>query len=197
MKLQKLHDKFYKTNKCFALFESRDDLLQELDELAKDLRIPIMVVGGSALPKYNYNRTTEDIDIVVAASDISKLIHALLKRGLKPMGKYNKLIHDSGMMLDVNIPGPNFPEPESNRAGVTHASLPLLLALKIKTGRLRDISDVVELIKRNNLPLEYIQKKIWPYLDVSNKEKSEKLWKDTQTEIKEEKAFWDQQPKLF
>ena len=200
MKLKRLNDPHYKLRKCWALFESRDDLLKELDVITQDLGIPAMVVGGSALPKYNFNRVTEDIDIVVPISDASRLITVLLKRGLKPIGKYNKLLHNNGMKIDINTPGVNFPEPESKKIGISYASLPLLLALKIKVNsdrRPQDTTDVIRLMMINKLSLEYIKTKVWKYLDDSNKERAVELWKKAQIAIEEEKIFEKNQEDLL
>jgi hypothetical protein len=76
-----------------------------------------------------------------------------------------------------------FPEPESKIPGLQYASLPLLLAMKIQAKRQKDRGDFVELIKRNNLSMEYIEKNVYSLLNSIDKKWALLLWQQAQKEL--------------
>jgi hypothetical protein len=153
-----------------------------VDELAKKAQIPVMLIGGAALPNYNYNRATEDIDLVTSMGDAHKLGDEIHKQ--------TKFQHHSGIMINlcpegIGVRGSNvkFPAPESKEPGIQYVSLPLLLAMKIQAKRLKDRGDYAELIKRNNLSIGYITEKVLPLLNNIDRSWAIALWKETQKEI--------------
>ena len=184
---EKLDDAFSKTSYCFTLFESRDNLLRYLNQIAIDNSIPVMIIGGASLPEYSYNRVTEDIDLVMSIPDAQKMGDVLAKDLDFTFVGHSKFKHKTG--IDVNFcptgiqAGHNrFPEPESKNPGLTYISLPLLLALKIKAKRQKDRSDFVELIKRNDLSKEYIEREVFPLLNPMDKQWALLLWQLAQKE---------------
>ena len=184
MKLNKL---FRPTINCYKLFENREKLINILDNLTKKLGTPATIIGGSALPRYGYNRTTEDIDIITTMQDAKKIGDELYKHKSFTFIGHSKFKHISGMSINFCPEGVlsgryKFPAPESTNPGLHYASLPLLLSLKIKAKRLKDRGDYAELIKRNNLSQEYIKDNVLRYLNVMDKKWAIALWKEAQKE---------------
>ncbi|MGV9173784.1 MAG: hypothetical protein ACOC44_14165 [Promethearchaeia archaeon] len=65
-----------------------ESLLREIFKKASQLKIPIVILGGLALPAYNVARSTLDIDIAIGVNNQTKLkdfISALKKVGIKTL----------------------------------------------------------------------------------------------------------------
>jgi hypothetical protein len=183
-----IQDVFTKSSHCFALFEGRVNLLGFLHKLAVDNSISAMIIGGAALPRYNYNRATEDIDLVLSVSDAQKFGDILYKSSDFIFTGHSKFKHKTG--IDVNFcptgiqAGHNrFPETESKDLGLQYVSLHLLLALKVQAKRLKDKGDFAELVKRNKLSKEYVEKEVCPLLNKMDKQWAILLWEQAQKEI--------------
>ena len=184
---KRLDEVFLPTINCHRLFESRDTLIQVLDAAAKSVGVPAMVIGGAALPKYGYKRTTEDIDIVTTVDDAYKVGDLLKGRKDFEFIGHSKFKHASGMKVyfcpeGVQAGHTKFPKPESNIPGLSYVSLPHLLAMKIQAKRLRDRGDFAELVKRNDLSLKYIEDSVYPYLHEMDQKWAAHLWKQAQEE---------------
>ncbi len=68
--------------------------------------------------------------------------------------------------------------------------LPLLLALKAEAGRYKDRADIVELIKRNKLSLNYIEELVIPLIKHEiNKQKIIVLHHDAMEEDNHDNVF--------
>ena len=183
-----LDEVFAPTIACHKLFESRDALIQMLDTMTKSVGIPAMVVGGAALPKYNYERTTKDIDVVTTLKDAYKLGDLLYGRGDFKFIEHSKFKHVSGMDVNLCPEGVvvghyKFPKPESDVPGLSYVSLPHLLAMKVQAKRLKDRGDYAELVKRNDLSLEYIKNDVFPYLHEMDKKWAVRLWEQARKEM--------------
>jgi hypothetical protein len=159
-------------------FEEKSAVFDALRKIAgrlKELGIPYAVVGGMALFKHGLRRFTEDVDILVTKEDLKK-IHARLEGlGYLPPHRRSKHLRDTELGVRIEFlttgeyPGDGkskpvvFPEPSTasfESDGVSYVKLPNLIELKLASGmtnpgRLRDLSDVLELIKLLNLPPEY------------------------------------------
>ena len=159
-------------------FEESSVVFQALHNIAsrlKELGIPYAVVGGMALFRHGFRRFTEDVDLLVSKDDL-KLIHAKLSGlGYLPPHAHSKQLKDTrlgvrieflttgdypgdGKPKPVSFPYPNLASFESD--GIHYITLPKLVELKLASGmtnagRLKDLSDVIELIKTLNLPLEF------------------------------------------
>jgi hypothetical protein len=173
---------FSKTQRCFTLFEGRDDLVRSIDLTIKKLKIPAMIIGGAALPVYNYNRATEDIDLVLSYDDAIRLGNVLsVDNNFSFIGN-NKFKHSSGIDINLCPTGvkagdTSFPKVEVDAPGVHYVSLPLLLAMKIKAKRFKDRGDFAELVKRNNITLEYIEENVLPLLSNMDRKLAVSIWK--------------------
>jgi len=148
-----------------------------------ELGIPYCVAGGMALFQHGYRRFTEDVDILVTREGL-KEIHARLDGlGYLPPFPRSKNLRDTenGVRVEFlvtgDFPGDGkpkplaFPDPAAAGTlsqGITFLSLPRLIELKLASGmsspgRLRDLSDVMELIKLRNLP-ESFAAELNPYV---------------------------------
>jgi len=148
-----------------------------------ELGIPYCVAGGMALFQHGYRRFTEDVDILVTREGL-KEIHARLDGlGYLPPFPRSKNLRDTenGVRVEFlvtgDFPGDGkpkplaFPDPTAAgtlNQGITFLSLPRLIELKLASGmtspgRIRDLSDVMELIKLRNLP-ESFAAELNPYV---------------------------------
>jgi predicted nucleotidyltransferase len=63
------------------------DLFVELARLSKERELPLLVIGGHAVNAYGYNRTTLDVDFVIAIESFSKWRPALESLGYRWIGQ--------------------------------------------------------------------------------------------------------------
>ena len=154
-----------------AVFKALKKITTRLNELG----IPYAVVGGMALFRHGLRRFTEDVDLLVSKSDL-KIIHEKLGGlGYVPPFKNSKNLRDAELGVRIEFlttgdypgdgkPKPvSFPEPQSvsfESDGIRYLHLAVLVELKLASGltnpgRLKDLSDVLELIKTLHLPLDF------------------------------------------
>ncbi len=167
--------------------------LHNIAERLKSIGVPYAVVGGMALFRHGLRRFTEDVDILVTKESL-KLIHEKLE-GLGNLAPFTKSKHLRDTQLGVKIeflttgdyPGDgkkkpvSFPDPSSvsfEAEGICYITLPMLVELKLASGmtnpgRLKDLADVLELIKILDLPVDFANR-----LDPYVKSKFEELWKE-------------------
>lgn len=167
-------------------FEDRGKVQYTLRKLAlklDELRIPYAVVGGMALYQHGYRRFTEDVDVLITREDLKTLHEKLHGLGYIPPFKGSKQLRDAetGVKIEFIISGEfpgdgkpkpvAFPAPEevSQRIdGISFVNLPKLIELKLASGmsnldRMRDIADVLELIKSLRLKAAYAEQ-LDPYV---------------------------------
>ncbi|MFN3651994.1 MAG: nucleotidyltransferase family protein [Armatimonadota bacterium] len=170
-----------------AVFQALEKISRRLDELG----VEYAVVGGMALFQHGYRRFTEDVDILVTPKDLRTIHQRLEGRGYRPPHPHSKHLRDTELGVRIEFltsgeyPGDGkpkpvqFPDPEGatvERDGIKFLSLEKLIELKLASGmtgvgRLRDHSDVLELIKLIGLPRDYSR-----HLDPYVREKYEELW---------------------
>ncbi len=154
-----------------AVFKALHRIAQRLAALG----IPYAVVGGMALFRHGLRRFTEDVDILVTKDGLKKIHEALEGLGYLPPFTNSKHLRDTELGVKVEFlttgefPGDgrkkpvSFPDPESvslESDGISYINLPNLVELKLASGmtnagRLKDLSDVLELIKVLDLPADY------------------------------------------
>ncbi len=143
-------------------------IVQRLGELG----VPYALAGGMALFLHGFRRFTEDVDILVTKEGL-RLIHERLEElgYVAPFsGSKNLRDADSGVRIEFlvtgDFPGDGkpkpvaFPDPAAvgvEKDGIRCLSLPKLIELKLASGmtnplRLKDIADVLELIRLLQLP---------------------------------------------
>lgn len=172
-----------------AVFEA----LHKITSRLKELGIPYTVVGGMALFRHGLRRFTEDVDLLVSRDDL-KVIHDKLRGlGYLPPFATSKHLRDTQLGVKIEFlttgdypgdgkPKPvSFPEPLSvsfEADGINYINLPTLVELKLASGmtnpgRLKDLSDVLELIKTLNLPIDFADQ-----LDAFVRGKFQELWRE-------------------
>jgi hypothetical protein len=172
---------------------------QAATALAKRLgeaQIPYAIVGAMALGAHGYERATSDVDLLVTADGLAKFKALNLGRGYVEKFAGSKGLRDAenDVNIDVLIAGDfpgdgrpkpvSFPDPsgaaiEGERFRIL--SLPKLVELKLASGmtaphRLKDLADVLELIKAANLPAS-LADDLDPYV----RAKYSELWTAAQT----------------
>ena len=153
--------------------------------------IPYAIAGAMALNEYGYRRVTSDVDVLLTRVGLEALKSAVLGRGYLEKFPGSKGLRDTenGVMIDVLIAGDypgdgkpkaiRFPDPAVVALRGDHGSfLPLtcLIELKLASGmsaphRLKDLADVLELIRAVSLPRATVDS-----LDPSVREKFVELW---------------------
>ena len=169
--------------------------LLKLAHLLDEARIPYAVVGAMALNEYGYRRVTVDIDVLLTREGLEALRPRALGRGYMEKFPGSRGLRDTeyGVPIDVLLAGEypgdgqpkpvRFPDPARAAVrGVRVALLPLptLVELKLASGisaphRLRDLADVLELIRAARLPAGLAEE-----LDASVREKYRELWEAAQ-----------------
>ena len=157
--------------------------LERLVDCLAKLEIPYAIVGALALNAYGYQRTTTDVDVLVRREGLEAFKRAFLGRGYAEKFPGSKGVRDTTQNVRIDVvltgdyPGDGkekpvaFPDPaEAAVRGERFALLPLerLIELKIASGmtaphRLRDLADVIEVIRLNGLSEGYSQE-LHPYV---------------------------------
>ena len=151
------------------IIKNVESILEDLDQIFSKYNINYCVIGGVALYRYNYIRMTTDIDILVDKKDMTKLSNipiGFLKQLSRTLRKFKH--QDSGTEIDILFSGDH----AGNKQGIEYLKpqviskdhiidLEYLVAYKVSSGlygqRYKDYGDVQELIKRNNLPQDYLK----------------------------------------
>jgi len=169
--------------------------LARLAATLDEANIPYAIAGAMALNEYGYHRVTADVDVLLTPEGLSRLKAKVLGRGYLEKFPGSKGLRDTehNVVIDVLLAGDypgdgkpksvQFPDPARvARRGSTAAFLPLatLVELKLASGlsaphRLKDLADVLELIKAIRLERELVGE-----LEPSVREKYLELWEAAQ-----------------
>lgn len=186
------------TREAARFFMSKSDVHRALERLVDRLtrlNIPHAIVGAMALNAYGYQRTTSGVDVLVRRDGLEAFKDAFLGRGYLERFPGSKGLRDTvqNVKIDVLIAGDYpgdgkekpiaFPDPSVTAVrGERYALLPLeaLIELKLASGmtalhRLRDLADVIELVRVNALP-QKLSESLDPYV----REKYLELWQAAQ-----------------
>lgn len=167
-------------------FEGKSSVQQALHKITKrleELGVSYAVAGGLALFRHGHRRFTEDVDILVTRRDLATIHTQLEGRGYLPPFPNSKHLRDTELGVKIefliagDFPGDGkpkpvaFPEPSDAAVvleGISYLSLPRLIELKLASGmtnpdRMKDLADVLELIKLLALPREFVQQ-LAPYV---------------------------------
>ena len=149
------------------------DTLRELERRLGEAGLDYVVIGGLALNAYNYPRQTIDVDIVLTPADFERFKARFAGSAYRSLPKLPRRFLDpaTDVTIDVLIAGQiagnakknssvRFPDPSEAEvhADLRTVSLARLIELKLVTWRYKDWGDVVELIRRNNLPTSFAEK---------------------------------------
>jgi len=169
------------------VWRAHDKIVQKLQEA----EIPYAIVGAIALNEYGYERATVDVDVLVTREGLQEFKKRWLGRGYVEKFPGSRGIRDieNGVDIDLVVAGDypgdgkpkpvRFPDPQiAARPGPRGNLLPLETAIELKLAsgisaphRLRDLADVLELIRICNLPVDFAEQ-----LDESVREKFKELW---------------------
>lgn len=178
-------------------FEGKSAVQEALRKIAArldELGIPYAVAGGMALFTHGYRRFTEDVGILVTRQGLTAIHTKLEGLGYLPPFPKSKHLRDTDLGVKIEFlvtgdyPGDGkpkpvaFPDPSAaavEHEGVKYLSLPTLVELKLASGmtnpdRMRDLADVLELIKLLALPKDFALG-LAPYV----REKFTELWTRT------------------
>lgn len=181
-------------NEGGLIFEGRSKVNKTLRQIAKrldELGIPYAVAGGMALSAHGYQRFTDDVDIIVNADGLARLHLALDGKGYLPPFSKSKHLRDTDTGVKIKFivtggfPGDGkpkpvaFPEPSDVAElhdGIRCVNLSTLVELKLASGmtathRMRDLSDVQDVIRALRLPREFAEQ-LNPYV----RAKFNELW---------------------
>jgi hypothetical protein len=170
--------------------------LLKLGRLLDEAEIPYALIGALALNEYGYRRVTVDVDVLLTRQGLDALKERALGRGYVEKFPGSRGLRDTehGVPIDVvlagEFPGDGRPKPVAfpdpavaavRGARVALLPLPRLVELKLASGlsaphRLRDLADVLELIRAARLPAGLAAE-----LDPSVRDKYEELWTAAQT----------------
>lgn len=179
-------------------FMGRSDAQQALARLTavlEDTGIPYAIVGAMALNEWGYRRATVDVDVLLTPDGLRRLKERVLGRGYVEKFPGSRGLRDTVAEVDVDVvlagefPGDGKPKPvafpdpaEVAVRGERVSLLPLakLVELKLASGtsaphRLKDLADVLELVRAAGLPRELGRE-----LDPSMQAKYDELWQAAQ-----------------
>lgn len=151
------------------------EALAKLAQLLEDAAIPYALVGAMALNEHGYQRVTTDVDLLLTADGLAEFKRRHLGRGYVEKFAGSRGLRDTvhNVQIDVVIAGEYpgdgkpkpvaFPDPAAVAARGTRVRvLPLqnLIELKLASGmtaphRLRDLADVLEIIRIRSLPRDF------------------------------------------
>ena len=148
----------------FFMHKSR--VHQAAEALSMELRrleIPYAIAGALSANAHGHTRTTADVDLLLRREDLEKF-----KKKMRDMEHNVKI----DVLLSGEYPGDGkakpvvFPDPveagELDANGVSYLKLSWLMQLKLASGmtaahRPQDLYDVIQLIRVNQLPVDYGQ----------------------------------------
>jgi hypothetical protein len=176
-------------------FEEESLVQKSLRRIARrleDLDVDYAVAGGMALFKHGFRRFTEDVDILVTRESLKTIHDRLEGLGYVPPFSGSKNLRDAeyGVRIEFLVAGEfpgdgkpkpvAFPDPADAAVeidGIRFLRLPSLVELKLASGmtnlgRLKDLADVIELIKARGLTEQFAEE-LNPYV----REKYLELWR--------------------
>lgn len=168
---------------------------RQLAESLEKANIPYAIAGAMALNAYGYERVTTDVDVLLTPEGLARFKARFLGLGYVEKFPGSKGLRDAAnnVAIDVLLAGEfpgdgkekpvRFPDPaEVAQPGREYRLLPLpkLIELKLASGmtaphRLKDLADVIELVRATRLPLDLVEQ-----LDPYVRDKFTELWNAAQ-----------------
>jgi hypothetical protein len=179
--------------------------LKKITQKLSELGIDYVVVGGMAMFQHGYRRFTEDVDVLVTREGLKEVHRELEGLGYLPPFPGSKNLRDTehGVKIDFLVagefPGDGKPKPVAFPTpgsvadeidGTRYINLQALIELKLASGitnseRMRDLADVIELIKTRNLTPDFADA-LNPFV----REKYKQLWEDAHPPAKRYVTLW-------
>ena len=172
------------------------DTMKRLVKCLEELDIPFAVAGAMAANMHGHRHTTANINILLRREDLNRFKDRWSGLGWVDVFTGSKAFRDTTNNVKVDVlivgdyPGDGkekpvaFPPPESvivrDEEGIPYVSLQTLLELKIASGmsaehRPRDLDDVIQLIRVNQLPIEFAEE-----LNAYVRDRYRQLWRAAQ-----------------
>lgn len=165
--------------------------LRKITRRLDALNIPYTVVGGMALFRHGLRRFTEDVDLLVTRENLHRIHEHLAGLGYVPVHKNSRNLRDAELGVRIeflttgDFPGDGKPKPVAfpnptevsiDHEGIQFIRLEKLIELKLASGmtspgRLRDLADVMEIVRAMKLPREF-GSRLDPYVQP----KFDELW---------------------
>lgn len=141
-----------------------------------ELKLPFVVSGALAVNRYGHLRATTDVDLLMHRESLQTFKERHIGLGWVNKFEGSKGFRDTITNIPIDIliagdfPGDGLPKPvafpnpldvaEMDDEGIPFINLPSLIELKLASGmtapdRPRDLDDVIQLIRKNDLPREY------------------------------------------
>jgi hypothetical protein len=162
-------------------FRRDSDLFRTLRQLASDLDrlgVAYAVLGGMAIFAHGHRRLTNDLDVLVDPRGLEAIHRDLIGKGYRRLSEGSRKLRDTarGVKIRFQVSGEfpggrgpkalTWPEPDEVAEtihGLCYVNLPTFVTMKIvegvtDLGRLKDLADVVELIKTRKLPAEFVER---------------------------------------
>ena len=165
---------------------------KRIAQVLSEMDIPFAVAGALAANAHGHVRTTDDVDILLRPEGLREFKARWLGKGWIEKFAGSKGITDTLHKVNIDVllagdyPGDGRPKPvmfpdpataaEADEDGIPILSLSVLLELKLASGmtapdRPRDLDDVIQLIRANDLPRAYADQ-LNPYV----RGKYDQLW---------------------
>jgi hypothetical protein len=191
-------------DKSSRFLMGRDEVHAAMAKLSRTLEadgIPYAIVGAMALNLHGFRRTTTDVDVLLTPEGLARFKANHLGRGYLEKFPGSRGLRDTENAVDIdvvltgNYPGDGKPKPVAfpdpavvgrRGGGVAVVPVSTLIELKLASGlsaphRLKDISDIQELIRITALPEALAED-----LDPSVRAKYLELWRSVQGVVTEE-----------
>ena len=169
--------------------------LDKVTRLLEEDGLSYALIGAMALNAYGYERVTVDVDLLLTREGLESFKKAHLGLGYVDKFPGSKGFRDTENNVTIDVvltgeyPGDGLPKPiafpdpaDAAVRGERVALLPLprLIELKLASGmtaphRLKDLADVIEVIRILELPAELVEE-----LDPYVREKYRELWRAAQ-----------------
>lgn len=174
------------------------EAMRRLTETLAAMEIPFAIAGTMACNAHGHKQTTDDVNVLIRREDLQRFKTQHIGHGWINKREGSKNFRDTvndvdiGVLIAGEFPGDGlpkpvaFPMPEAVAVhlgdGIPYISLPTLLELKTACGmtaahRPRDLDDVIQLIRANQLALDYADQ-LNPYVQ----DKFRELWQAAQVE---------------
>lgn len=149
------------------------ETLRRLRAALEAEHIEYVIIGAFALGAHHYRRATEDVDLCLRAADLERFRRVLVGSVYQGVEGRARRFYDpqTQVTFDLRVAGESagrrdrnkmvcFPDPAEgvDVDGLRTVALPCLLELKLVTGRLEDMADAIELIRRNDLCEDFADK---------------------------------------
>ena len=180
-------------------FMQKGKVYETLQNLARNLsreEIDYALVGGMALAAHGYVRLTQDVDLLMTSESLEQFQSRLIGRGFVPAfpgAKRRFRDASTNVLVEILVTGEypgdgkpksvQFPNPSEvaiELEGVRVVCLERLVELKLASGisagdRLKDLADVIELIRTLKLPQDLAAQ-----LDFSVRDEYLRLWQSVE-----------------